>query len=78
MPRTKGAFSTFDEQERLDLYNSGKLDNEIAQELGYNKNTIYWWRRRRGLPANGGSGWGGLRVNHKRHNIERRVALCEH
>lgn len=76
MSRTKGSFSIHDEQKRIELYREGKLDGEIAKELGYAVITIAKWRMSRGLPANGGSGWGGLRVNNKRHNLQRGVKLA--
>lgn len=61
MSRTKGAYSIRDEAERLRLYNQGLIDKEIANLLNYAVITIAKWRMNRGLPANGGTGWGGNR-----------------
>lgn len=61
MPRPKGAYSVRDEDERLRLYNQGLIDQEIANLLNYASITIAKWRVSRGLPANGGTGWGGYR-----------------
>lgn len=37
--------------ERMELYNKGLSDGQIAKELGLNTSTIMQWRHRRGLPA---------------------------
>lgn len=67
MGRPKGAFS-FDDG-RLKLYEKGWTDAEIAEKMFLHQSSIYGWRTRRGLPPNGGSGRGGLRVHNKRHAV---------
>lgn len=39
-----------------DLYDKGLLDPEIGAELGVSTNTVFRWRQKNGLPANGRGG----------------------
>lgn len=57
-----------EEAKRLSLYRQGLLDKEIAKRLFTGLSTVQNWRRFRGLPAHGGAGRGGLRVNNFRHD----------
>lgn len=41
-----------EEKKRLDLYNKGMSDAEIAKRVYVGKNVIQRWRTRRGLPPN--------------------------
>ena len=50
-----------DEAERLRMWRLGYTDKQIAEKLMYHESTINGWRTRRGLKANGGTGWGGRR-----------------
>lgn len=43
--------SRIDETKARALYESGKTDGEIAQELGVTASGVQYWRKRRGLPA---------------------------
>lgn len=62
----KGNFLSFEEDKaRFDLWLSGATDMEIAKARITHKETICGWRHRRGLPANGGAGRGGRRINTK-------------
>lgn len=45
------------EKERLDLYNRGMSDAEIAKRVYVEKNVIQRWRTRRGLPPNAPKGF---------------------
>jgi RimJ/RimL family protein N-acetyltransferase len=54
-----------EEEARLNCYNRGLLDKQAAQERNIGCTTFHDWRERRGLPAHGGTGWGGRRVNTK-------------
>lgn len=62
-------------QKRLDLYNTGLYDYEIAKRLHLAEMTVAQWRHTRGLAANGGSGWGGVRPNHTGRRSERRAIV---
>lgn len=42
------------DQERLALYEKGLVDREIADATGVTKDAIWLWRKKMGLPANGG------------------------
>lgn len=44
------------DEQRFELYNNGMSDNEIAKAVGVQAQTIYYWRRKKGLQANGESG----------------------
>ena len=44
------------DEQRFELYNKGMSDNEIAKAVGVQAQTIYYWRRKKGLKANGESG----------------------
>lgn len=48
MPR----ISEQEEKQRLELYNQGLVDREIAERLGMTKSGISNWRESRRLPAN--------------------------
>ena len=41
---------------RLDLYQQGKDDTEIANILGLTPGSIWYWRKARGLPLNNKNG----------------------
>ena len=40
-------------KKRMELYNQGLTDKEIAKKLKNNKKTIYLWRKKNNLSANG-------------------------
>jgi len=40
---------------RLSLYNQGLTDIEIAEKMYLHPGSVYGWRHRRGLKANGGT-----------------------
>ena len=63
--RQIGAFAKDDGRQKL--YDSGLTDKEIGEKLYLHETSVFGWRTRRGYPANGGTGIGGLRVNNKRH-----------
>lgn len=44
--------SNDENERRLELYNKGYTDRQIANELHYSVCTIFQWRRKRGLKAN--------------------------
>ena len=46
-----------EEKKRLDLYNQGMSDAEIAKRVYVEKNVIQHWRTRRGLPPNAPKGF---------------------
>lgn len=41
-----------DDAERMELYNAGLTDGEIAKREFVGKDAIRYWRKSRGLPAN--------------------------
>lgn len=45
-----------DRQKARELYEQGKIDREIAAATGVSPRTVTAWRRRHGLPPNGGHG----------------------
>ena len=49
----KTRLSESEEKERLDLYKQGFTDKEIAAKCFVGKDAIFYWRKSRGLPANG-------------------------
>ena len=46
-----------EEKERLDLYNQGMSDAQIAKRVYVEKNAIQHWRTRRGLSPNAPKGF---------------------
>ena len=46
-----------EEKNRLDLYNQGMSDAQIAKRVCVEKNVIQHWRTRRGLPPNAPKGF---------------------
>ena len=43
-----------DREKAMELYRQGKIDREIAEATGVVKETVTNWRKKNGLPANGG------------------------
>jgi hypothetical protein len=50
-------------REFVRLYRQGLDDYTIAAEMGVCRSTVQQHRARLGIPANGGTGWGGRRYN---------------
>lgn len=48
--------ATYDWSLGTRLYRAGASDREIAAELGCSPSGVMYWRRKMGLPANGGVG----------------------
>lgn len=46
-----------EEKKRLDLYNQGMSDAQIAKRVYVEKNAIQHWRKRRGFPPNAPKGF---------------------
>ena len=44
-------------KERLTLYQQGLNDREIAEQLFVSESTIYYWRKKQGLPPNKKDNW---------------------
>lgn len=45
-------YTPIDNEDTMQLYRQGLTDAEVAHKLGVHINTIYNWRKRKGLPAN--------------------------
>jgi|GEM_PF-6855564 len=50
-----------EEKQRLNLYNQGLTDKQMAELLFISTKAVTNWRKARNIPANGGTGWGGIR-----------------
>lgn len=50
--KLKGVYQKINERDFMEMYQSGYADAEIAQEMGVVPNTVWAYRRRRGLAPN--------------------------